>query len=573
MVVAQEDYSTALFDTMGNTATTQDLLLAYTPKACATLSIPSSLFIIWEAIEDHRKGKGTAIQRALVGMSVVDVCASTAWFLSTWAVPIGSGPLAKGNIASCNFQGFLLQLAVGAPLYNCSLALYYLLVIRFNWTNDQLVKIERYVHSFILAFMVGTSIAGLPMTMYNRVGSVCWVVGSPPECGSSSAWPPNTDVPCDRGDYAWLFGIFLFYGPLWICVLLTVTAMLMIYIQVRRTFGKTRSYLYADSANHHHHHHPRVSSNNTNTTARDGGGGGGGVAVGRDSNAISIGLGGSGRDNNDSSTGFQEQSTLRMASTPDIAAPLPRADSRFSRLSIFNPRSSTFSGHMTNPTGGMTLEELAELSENNDEGDDEDGDMVEVPDTRGNRETWLSQATSTVTTTASRLLETRQRSNQNLFATQAILYSGSFFITWSPSTVWSVAHWFNAGSFALDYAAAFCEPLQGFWNMLIFIRRRPSSRKKIYNFFCGILCFWNSCWNGKHSRGNTSTSIEGAAGGSVSCETNREMSQTDPGGHKRRGRNPGPLRSLQSGHVSSVHFEDDEEDDSNDDDDTVDDKK
>lgn len=89
------------------------LVLAIIPKVGASISIPSSSFIIWEAVSDHRKGKGTAIQRALVGMSVVDVCASFAWFLSTWTVPEGTAPLAKGNMASCNFQGFLLQLAVG----------------------------------------------------------------------------------------------------------------------------------------------------------------------------------------------------------------------------------------------------------------------------------------------------------------------------------------------------------------------------------------------------------------------------------------------------------------------------
>ena len=77
---------------------------------------------------------------------------------------------------------------------------------------------------------------------------------------------------------------------------------------------------------------------------------------------------------------------------------------------------------------------------------------------------------------------------QNLFATQAILYSGSFFITWIPSTIWSICHWFNIGSFWFDLFAAICEPLQGFWNMLIFIRRRKSSQEKIKRTFRAIFC-------------------------------------------------------------------------------------
>lgn len=94
-----------------------DLVLAIIPKIGSALSIPSSMFIISESLSDHQRGKGTAIQRTLVGMSVVDVAASFAWFLSTWAVPKGTAPLSRGNLTSCNFQGFLLQLAVGVSLF------------------------------------------------------------------------------------------------------------------------------------------------------------------------------------------------------------------------------------------------------------------------------------------------------------------------------------------------------------------------------------------------------------------------------------------------------------------------
>ena len=127
-----------------------------------------------------------------------------------------------------------------APLYNCSLSLYYLFVIRFNWTNEQLVKIERYVHGFIIVFSVGISIAGLPTKMYSKINTVCWVIGVPSECGNSSSEP--SDIPCERGDWAWPFGILLFYGHLWLCVLLTIIAMIMIYVHVRNTFRKNEKY-------------------------------------------------------------------------------------------------------------------------------------------------------------------------------------------------------------------------------------------------------------------------------------------------------------------------------------------
>ena len=90
-----------------------DVALALIPKFGGTLSMFSSSFIIAESLADHRKGKGTPIQRTLVGMSAVDIAATFAWFLSTWPLPKGTAPFAVGNTATCNFQGFLLQLAIG----------------------------------------------------------------------------------------------------------------------------------------------------------------------------------------------------------------------------------------------------------------------------------------------------------------------------------------------------------------------------------------------------------------------------------------------------------------------------
>lgn len=363
-------------------STTEDYVLAIVPKIFASIGIPSSLFIISESILDHRNGRGTVIQRALVGMSCVDVLASFGWFLSTWAIPKGSGPLAQGNVASCNFQGFLLQFAVGSPLYNCSLSLYYVLVIKHNWTNEQLVKIERYIHAFIITFIMSTSIAGLPLTMYNRVGAVCWVVGVPQDCDRSTITP--SDVPCERGNWAWAFGTFLFYVPLWICVLLCMLAMFVIYLKVRQTFGKLQRYGFSDEN---------------------------GTIIENDKKRFLW---------------------TRPSFSTGEAAPSP--------TECMHDRSS-FS--------------------------------------------------TTFTIAAQRqrhMQDQKQASRLNSFAMQAALYSGSFFITWAPSTVWSMAHWFNAGSIYLDLVAATCEPLQGFWNMLIFIRRRPSSQKKILRLFHYVRC-------------------------------------------------------------------------------------
>jgi hypothetical protein len=252
-----------------------------------------------------------------------------------------------GNQATCNFQGFLLQLAIGAPLYNCSLALCYLLTIMYDWSNDRLALMGRWVHMFIISFSVGTSILLLPLGQYNQITQVCWIIGYPSGCGNSSNIRSN--IPCVRGNWSWNYGILLFYGPLWLCIVLTIIAMANIYLVVRATH--TRMQRYSTQALN------AMESNGTkigNTTSED-----------------------------RKSSGFVQQ------------------------------------------------------------GRHADAIMV---------------------------------------AHQAILYSLSFFITWMPSTAWSLAHWFNVSSFWLDFSSAFCEPLQGFWNCIVFVQHRPSSRNRIRVF-------------------------------------------------------------------------------------------
>jgi len=66
--------------------------LAICPKISASISMPCSFFIVCEVIHDHRtRGSTTSIQRTLLAMSCVDILASSAWFMSTWATPEENG--------------------------------------------------------------------------------------------------------------------------------------------------------------------------------------------------------------------------------------------------------------------------------------------------------------------------------------------------------------------------------------------------------------------------------------------------------------------------------------------------
>lgn len=307
--------------------------LAITPKITATISIPCSLFIIVEVLRSNRRHKAIPIQRAVMAMSVFDVLASSGWWLSTWAVPKDTEvpvAFAAGNTGSCVYQGILLQLAIGAPLYNASLALYYVLIIRYGWTNRELIKIEPYVHTSILLFTFGTAFGLIPLKIYNHIGTVCWIIGKPQGCGNSTF--EFSDVPCERGDWAWAYGIALFYGPLWLCVAFSIGAMILIYMEVRGVAQRNRRYL-------------------------------------------------------------------------------------------------------------------------------------------GNRASGL-----------------RSSVDPKQVALQAALYTAAFFITWLPSTIWSIATWFSFAKYWLDFLSAFSEPLQGFWNMLVFIRKRRDLHTKLKGWTRMVFC-------------------------------------------------------------------------------------
>jgi hypothetical protein len=153
----------------------QEKVLAIIPKVSASFGIPSAIFLISEIVTCHKKKEGNPILRAIAGISFFELLDAIGWFLSTWATPEGSFAFAAGNQASCSFQGFLLQIVIGAPLYNCALAYYFFLVVMYDKTSEDLAKIDKYVHGFIITFAVGSSVLLLALDKFNAIGTVCWV--------------------------------------------------------------------------------------------------------------------------------------------------------------------------------------------------------------------------------------------------------------------------------------------------------------------------------------------------------------------------------------------------------------
>ena len=71
------------------------------PKFTGVFSMVASGLLIYFGIKEFKKGKSTAMSRAVVGIGCFDFVSSMGWFLSTWMVPPEYGmPLSTGNHAT-----------------------------------------------------------------------------------------------------------------------------------------------------------------------------------------------------------------------------------------------------------------------------------------------------------------------------------------------------------------------------------------------------------------------------------------------------------------------------------------
>lgn len=201
---------------------TQQQALAIVPKFSASFSLLGSGWIIVELIFEREK-RGHVYHRLLGAFATVDILESIWNFASTWPMPVGTEDVyyARGNTATCTTQGYFLQLGVALPLYNASISIYYMLAIRYNYSEEKLHRrVERWLHLVPITFAIGTSIAGLPLTLYNDANFWCWIAAHPEGCSGAD---------CIRGDNAEIYRLAFFFIPLWCMFAVIIWALAMVY--------------------------------------------------------------------------------------------------------------------------------------------------------------------------------------------------------------------------------------------------------------------------------------------------------------------------------------------------------
>lgn len=451
------------------------LTVAWGPKIPALLSMWGSYIIIREVLADlrvssnnnsqaaslqsRRRSRSSSnhcrpLSRVLLSLSISDCLSSIAWFLSTWMFPSNmiGGEYTWGNIGSwttCNLQGFLVQLGQGAgPLFNTTYALFSLLLLRYRWTDRQLVRVEPYFHVGIWTMAIGLALFPIFLDFYNPVVQVCWIEPYPYNCESGNG------PPCTRGANAWPVALTLSIVPMWICIGLAAIFLYLLWHTVRATEDRIARYSF-----------PRIQRRRPPQLEEQPGP----TEIPATPTAAANDRAGDALINNPD----PPQDGPRLHGESDIVAVEATTDETMPRSSTLNSSSSLMrpSWSSVSRLMGKSKRQPRSLS------------IHTSPQDRS--------ASSTTTNTEIKV--NRDRSNSVKW--QAIWYMTAFLASFVLPLVvyvlWAVDIWYDQ----LEWFAYLLFPLQGFFNGIIFCRprrdnqmRTPEGRWFHKLVFCGGRC-------------------------------------------------------------------------------------
>jgi len=216
---------------MANQSDVQRAVLAILPKVSSVLSMCGSSAILAECFYFERKRLDRVYNRLLCVMAMFDILESIFNFASTWMITAGanSSKFAAGNDDSCTAQGFFLQLGLTSPVLNAFLSWYYLLVIRYSWSEEDIKeKAEPWIYIISLLVGFGTSIAGVPLNLYHPGGLWCWIN------------PDDSNAPTNNFN---IYRYALYFIPLFMCFFIIAFNMSLLTLTVRKLENASKRYM------------------------------------------------------------------------------------------------------------------------------------------------------------------------------------------------------------------------------------------------------------------------------------------------------------------------------------------
>lgn len=223
-------------------------IFAITASTTGFLSFIASISTLWIIYRSH-KNLSTTFNRLQFGLGIGDLMFSFAYMFSALPLPRDVDYMvwnARGNTASCSTQGFLLTLGwVLGSFYTCSIAFYYLAVIKYNKTDEYIRKtVEPLLHTFPIIISTASAVVALPTKGYNpQMVACCFTPYNPPHCEGveNGITLEGFDIPCGRGK-GFRGGILMSCVGFFVLPLVIFVTMTIMYRAVLKNEKKLRKY-------------------------------------------------------------------------------------------------------------------------------------------------------------------------------------------------------------------------------------------------------------------------------------------------------------------------------------------
>lgn len=212
----------------------QKLALNWSSAPSAFLSFVCSALIISHAFRSRARQKLTTYHRLVIGLSIFDIISSISIFSGSFFFQDMDEPTSQ-----CNVNGFLQFLSLfAAALYNTALSIMFLLIVRFDISDQVLQKYYEPIFHFvaIVPFFI-IAVFGLFAQVYNPVfGVACWLYAYPYNCIGDE---------CERGgEWAGRYQVLL-VATFWVVGAILTLANISIYCKVRNTVNRSQRHLTA----------------------------------------------------------------------------------------------------------------------------------------------------------------------------------------------------------------------------------------------------------------------------------------------------------------------------------------
>ena len=197
-------------------------------RAAGILTLMGSGYIIQDIAKDAARRKPTK-NRIILFMSICDFLFG---FFNSMLGPVMAprdtgAPGAVGNVASCTLQGFLSYTpGFASSLFNVSLALCYLLMVRYEFSDERLRNLEKYFLYLPIGLSLIIAISALPFQVYNFGGQSCALNYSPLFCDRD-----DSPVDCQRGELH-TYWLLTYSAGIFLSAVSIITSMVLMFMTI-----------------------------------------------------------------------------------------------------------------------------------------------------------------------------------------------------------------------------------------------------------------------------------------------------------------------------------------------------